>query len=119
MAPLLAEPLCYAVSLSLWSVHLYLCRLPAAGGPGSPELALKELEAQGTPPGAACSMSQESYDTTQKDICGVKNAKPQTAKPKTKTAKAKIFKIRKPLSPKPLSPKPPTIASALGGFCLF
>ena len=38
---------------------------PPAGGPGSPELALDDLEARSTLPGAACSMSQESYDLTQ------------------------------------------------------
>ena len=31
----------------------------------SPELASDEFEARSTVPGAACSMSQESYDTTQ------------------------------------------------------
>ena len=38
---------------------------PPAGGPGSPELALGGLGARSTLPGAACSMSQESYDLTQ------------------------------------------------------
>ena len=38
---------------------------PPAGGPGSPELALDDLEARSTLPGAACSMSQEPYDLTQ------------------------------------------------------
>ena len=38
---------------------------PPVGGPGSPELALDDLEARSTLPGAACSMSQESYDLTQ------------------------------------------------------
>ena len=38
---------------------------PPAGGPGSPELALDDLEARNTFPSAACSMSQESYDLTQ------------------------------------------------------
>ena len=33
--------------------------------PGSPELALDGLEARSTLPGAACSISQESYDTIQ------------------------------------------------------
>ena len=35
---------------------------PPVGGPGSPELALDDLEARSTLPGAACSMSQEPYD---------------------------------------------------------
>ena len=35
------------------------------GGPGSPELALDDPEARSTLPGAACSMSQESYGTIQ------------------------------------------------------
>ena len=39
---------------------------PPAGGPGSPELALDDPEARSTLPGAACSMSQEPYDLTQK-----------------------------------------------------
>ena len=38
---------------------------PPVGGPGSPELALDDLEARSMLPGAACSMSQESYDLTQ------------------------------------------------------
>ena len=38
---------------------------PPVGWPGSPELALDDLEARSTLPGAACSMSQESYDLTQ------------------------------------------------------
>ena len=38
---------------------------PPAGGLGSPELALDDLEARRTLPGAACSMSQEPYDLTQ------------------------------------------------------
>ena len=38
---------------------------PPVGGPGSPELALDDLEARNTLPGAACSMSQEPYDLTQ------------------------------------------------------
>ena len=38
---------------------------PPVGGPGSPELALDDLEARITLPGAACSMSQEPYDLTQ------------------------------------------------------
>ena len=38
---------------------------PPVGGPGSPELALDDLEARSTLPGAACSMSQEPYDLTQ------------------------------------------------------
>ena len=32
---------------------------------GDPELALGDLKARSTLPGAACSMSQESYDLTQ------------------------------------------------------
>ena len=60
---------------SRWAAVLYrelsLCIRPSlprppAGGPGSPELALDgDLEARSTLPGAACSMSQESYDLTQ------------------------------------------------------
>ena len=65
VTPLLAEPLCYTVSYRYVSDHLYLGRLPAASGPGSPELALDDLEARSTLPGAACSMSQEPYDLTQ------------------------------------------------------
>ena len=38
---------------------------PPAGGPGSPELALGDLEAWSTLPGAACSISYEAYDTIQ------------------------------------------------------
>ena len=38
---------------------------PPAGGPGSPELALDDLGARSTLPGATCSMSQEPYDLTQ------------------------------------------------------
>ena len=38
---------------------------PPVGGPGSPELALDDLEARSTLPGAACSMSQEPYDLIQ------------------------------------------------------
>ena len=38
---------------------------PPAGGPGGPELALDDLEARSTLPGAACSMSQEPYGTIQ------------------------------------------------------
>ena len=38
---------------------------PSAGGPGSAELALDDLEARSTLPGAAYSMSQEPYDLTQ------------------------------------------------------
>ena len=38
---------------------------PPAGGLGSPELVLADLEARSTLPGAACSMSQEPYDLTQ------------------------------------------------------
>ena len=38
---------------------------PPVGGPGGAELALDDLEAPSTLPGAACSMSQEPYDTTQ------------------------------------------------------
>ena len=49
---------------------------PPAGGPGSPELALGDLEARSTPPGAACSMSQEPYDTIQQV------SQPTTAPPK-------------------------------------
>ena len=67
VTPLLAEPLCCAVvSYRYVSDHLYLGRLPAAGGPGSPELVLDSFEAaRSTLPGAACSISQESYDLTQ------------------------------------------------------
>ena len=59
---------------SRWATVLYrelsLCTRPSlprlpAGGPGSPELALDDLEARSTLPGAACSMSQEPYDLTQ------------------------------------------------------
>ena len=63
MTPLLAEPLGCTVSNSL-CIRPSLPR-PPAGGPGSPELALDDLEARSTLPGAACSMSQESYDLTQ------------------------------------------------------
>ena len=38
---------------------------PPAGGPGSPELASGDSEARSTLPSAACSMSQEPYDTIQ------------------------------------------------------
>ena len=38
---------------------------PPVGGPGSLELALDDLEARSTLPGAACSMSQEPCDLTQ------------------------------------------------------
>ena len=39
---------------------------PPVGGPGSPELALDDIEARrSTLPGAACFMSQEPYDLTQ------------------------------------------------------
>ena len=40
---------------------------PPVGGPGSPELALDDPEARSTLPGAACSMSQGSYDQTLPD----------------------------------------------------
>ena len=64
MTPLLALPLCCTVSNCYVSDHLSLGRLPA--GRGGPELALDDLEARSTLPGAACSiMSQESYDLTQ------------------------------------------------------
>ena len=57
-------------SAAVLSRELSLCIRPSsprppAGGPGSPELALDDLEARNTFPSAACSMSQESYDLTQ------------------------------------------------------
>ena len=55
-------------SAAVLSRELSLCIRPSsprppAGGPGSPELALDDLEARNTFPSAACSMSQESYGT--------------------------------------------------------
>ena len=59
---------------SRWAAVLYrelsLCIRPSlprppAGGPGSTELALDDLGARSSLPGAACSMFQESYDLTQ------------------------------------------------------
>ena len=59
---------------SRWAAVLYrklsLCiRLsspqPPVGGPGSLELASDDSEARNTLPSAACSMSQEPYDTIQ------------------------------------------------------
>ena len=50
--------------LSLCSPTIFTSSRPSAGR-GGPELALDDLEARSTLPGAACSMSQESYDLTQ------------------------------------------------------
>ena len=59
-----------SAAVKVLSRELSLCIRPSsprppAGGPGSPELALDDPEARSTLPGAACSMSQESYDLAQ------------------------------------------------------
>ena len=66
VTPLLAEPLCCTVSNCYVSDHLYLSRPSAGRGVRSWRWQpLDDLEARSTLPGAACSMSQESYDLTQ------------------------------------------------------